>query len=65
MEYKLTMKALTEALIRNLLACKHTNHSLPEKNDLSVCFDCGSTKRRDEPKWVAPWAWRGLTECND
>jgi hypothetical protein len=45
-----------EVLIK-LETCKHSNTSFANPN-LTVCFDCGATRRPDEEGWVIPWIWR-------
>jgi len=45
-------------LVSRLRACKHSNTSLGLGDALVTCFDCGSTKRKGEDFWLAPWLWR-------
>lgn len=42
-----------------LISCRHRNCSL-DYTALTVCFDCGSTKRPEETVWAAPLIWRYL-----
>lgn len=46
-------------LLYQLMTCTHTNSSMMMETDrLQTCFDCGSTKRKDELEWVQPRIWR-------